>query len=306
MTDNEPFPAFNGFTYSPALGPEEGVTRRDPSPVIRVGDLHYVWYSRTESSPDGYSATVWWATSADGHTWTEQGEAVGCGPPGAFDEHAVFTPSILAAGGRYYLFYTAVPEPFTNDGGGPRGTRTAIGVATADLPGGPWSRLGSEPVLRTSDDPDHFDSHRVDDSCLIARQGRYWLYYKGRQMQRTPGQTRMGLAISDTPEGPYTRCDQNPVLDSGHEVCVWPHGPGVGCLVAPTGPQGGTLQYSDDGVHFRRCAEVDPPSAPGPRRDDAFADGAGPGIAWGLCQELRGQWPYLRRFDCDLRFPGDG
>jgi len=305
MTAVAPFPRFDGFTYSPALGPEEGVTRRDPSPVIRIGDLYYAWYSRTETSPDGYSATLWWATSPDGHAWYERGEAVGRGPAGAFDEHAVFTPTILAAGGRYYLFYTAVPEPFTNDNGGPAGTRTAIGLAVADQPAGPWTRQGTDPVLRPSDDPGAFDSHRVDDTCLIARRGQFWMYYKGRQMQRTPGQTRMGLALADVPEGPYVKHEGNPVLDSGHEVCVWPHGCGVGCLVAPTGPQGSTLQYSEDGLHFAPCAAVDPPRAPGPFRADAFVDGAGPGITWGLCQDTATSRPYLRRFDADLR-PEEG
>ena len=83
MTAVAPFPRFDGFTYSPALGPEEGVTRRDPSPVIRIGDLYYAWYSRTETSPDGYSATLWWATSPDGHAWYERGEALGRGPAAA-------------------------------------------------------------------------------------------------------------------------------------------------------------------------------------------------------------------------------
>jgi len=305
----KPFTCFSGFSYSPALGPEEGVTRRDPSPVISAGGAFHVWYSRTETSPDGYSATVWHATSADGRAWSEQGEALGRGPAGAFDEHALFTPTILVAAGRYYLFYTAVPEPFTNDGGGPGGTRTAIGLAAAESPAGPWTRLGDEPVLRPSDDADQFDSHRVDDACLVVRHDRYWLYYKGRQMQRTPAQTKMGLAIAEAPEGPYIKCDHNPVLDSGHEVCVWPHGAGLGCIVAPAGPQGGTLQYSDDGIHFRRCAEVEPPSAPGPFRADFGSHvrpgDAGPGITWGLCQRHRSAWPYLERFDCDLELRED-
>ncbi|MFH1568882.1 MAG: family 43 glycosylhydrolase [Gemmatimonadota bacterium] len=305
MAQADPFPRFRGFTYTPALPPEEGVTRRDPSPVIRVGDTWYVWYSRTTHGPDGYSATVWCATSPDGRAWTERGEALGRGPRRAFDEHAVFTPTILVAGSRYYLFYTAVPEPFTNDGGGPGGTRTAIGVALSASPEGPWSRVGAEPVLRPSDDPEAFDSHRVDDGCLVVRQGQYWLYYKGRQMGRTPGQTRMGLARADSPVGPYVRCQENPVLDSGHEVCVWPHGSGVGCLVAPNGPQASTLQFSPDGIHFRRCAAVESPRAPGPFRADAFVEGAGPGITWGLSQETRAAWPHLLRFDGDLSYAGD-
>ena len=64
------------------------------------------------------------------------------------------------------------------------------------------------------------------------------MYYKGRQMDRSWRETQMGLAISKTPTGPYVKHPANPVLDSGHEICVWPHGTGVGCLVCDIGPQG--------------------------------------------------------------------
>ena len=32
--------------------------------------------------------------------WEERGQALGRGPHGAFDEHAVFTPTVLVAEGR--------------------------------------------------------------------------------------------------------------------------------------------------------------------------------------------------------------
>jgi len=69
------------FTYSDAIPYERGVTRRDPSPVIKVGDLFYVWYSRTTDSPDGFTASVWYATSPDGRTWTERGFVSESDPP---------------------------------------------------------------------------------------------------------------------------------------------------------------------------------------------------------------------------------
>ena len=298
---SNPFPAFDGFRYSAAISFEKGVTRRDPSPVIRVDDAYYVWYSRTPHSASGYTASIWYATSVDGRRWEEQGEALPKGKKDAFDEHAVFTPTILVAAGKYFLFYTAVPEPFDNDRGGPKGTRTAVGVASADSPRGPWVRCAGHPILRPSDDPDAFDSMRVDDTCLVARNGEYWMYYKGRQMNHSPAETKMGLAIAKAPTGPYQKHKSNPVLDSGHEVCVWPHGHGVGCLVCNVGPQGNTLQYSDDGVHFRTIADTVPPKAPGPFRADGFVDGAGPGVTWGISMEHHPAWPYLVRFDGDLR-----
>jgi hypothetical protein len=299
-----PFPRFDGFTYAPAIPREEGVTRRDPIPVIRVDETFYVWYSRTTETAHGYTASVWYATSSDGLSWIERGEALPKGAEGAFDEHAVFTPTILRSGGRFYLFYTAVPEPFTNDQGGPGGTRTAIGVATSECPQGPWERFAGNPVLCPDNDPRRFDSMRVDDTCLLVRDERYWMFYKGRQANRTPGQTKMGLAVADSPTGPYEKHAANPVLDSGHEVCVWPHGAGVGCIVAPTGPQGSSLQYSPDGLHFQKVRDCQPPKAPGPHREDDFRDGPGPGVRWGISMEHDPRWPYLVRFECDLSAPG--
>ena len=57
------------------------------------------------------------------------------------------------------------------------------------------------------------------------------MYYKGQQTNRSARETKMGLAIADTPTGPYVKNSSNPVLDRGHEVCVRPHGYGAGCLV---------------------------------------------------------------------------
>ena len=297
------FPEFRGFTYSPCIPPEKGVTWRDPSPVLRWQDRYYVWYSLTRQGPDGYTASVYYATSADGHSWTERGEALSQGAKNSFEERAVFTPTILPAEGKFFLYYTAVPEPFVNDERGVEATPTAIGMAMADTPEGPWSRPSGNPLLLPDADPTQFDSLRVDDTCFLVRDGQYWMYYKGRRKGGTPAETQMGLAIADSPKGPFQRHAENPVLDSGHEVCVWPHGPGVAALVCNTGPQGNTLQYSEDGVHFQKVLTCEPPKAPGPFREDQFREGGGAGIHWGISMVADPHWPYLIRFDTNLDSP---
>lgn len=78
------------------IGLEAKVSRRDPSDVIKVGDLYYVWYSRGPIK-SGYNATVWYATSSNGNDWIERGQAIAKGDPGAWDEASVFTPNILVA-----------------------------------------------------------------------------------------------------------------------------------------------------------------------------------------------------------------
>jgi len=294
--DNE---FYTTFTYAPILGGyEAGITRRDPSPVIKVGELYYVWYSKATVDASGYYADVWHATSPDGMEWTEQDEAIGKGNNGDWDENGVFTPTILIAEGRYYLFYTAVTKPFKQEH---PPTPTAIGIAIADSPDGPWTKYDGNPVLKTGK-PGEWDSCRVDDSCLIVRGGKYCLYYKGRQLGLSPAETKMGLAIADRPTGHYIKYPSNPVFASGHEVCVWPHRKGVAALISPTGSEGSTVQYSPNGIHFTRKSKVNPPSAPGPYRSDGFADVShGTGITWGICQNTREKRPFLMRFDCDLR-----
>ncbi len=286
------------FQYRDALSYEEGVSRRDPSPVLLIDGTFHVWYSRSTADYSGYAASVWHATSPDGIAWTEVGEAIPKGPNGAFDEHGVFTPTTLVAEGKYWLYYTAVPEPFTNDNAGPNATPTAIGVAWATDPNGPWTKFEGNPVLRPGA-VGNFDSHRVDDACLIVRGGKYWMYYKGREKGLTPGQTKMGLAIADRPTGPFVKHAGNPVVGSGHEVCVFPDGGGVTAIMAPVGPEGATVQHAPDGIHFTKQANATPPSAPGPYREDHYRnDDPGKKIAWGLNQQGRKGWVYLERFDC--------
>lgn len=288
--------------YSPAigLGPEKGVMRRDPSDIIKVGGLFYLWYTKS-AVHHGYDATVWYATSPDGYTWTEKGEALPRGAQGAWDAQSVFTPNILCAQGKYYLFYTGVPKPFFNNGN--RVTKTAMGIAVSDFPDGPWKKLPTNPALVCSNDPAHFDSLRVDDACLIAREDKYWFYFKGRQWDNTPANSMMGVAIADHPEGPYIKHAGNPIIKGGHEVLVWPYKKGVVALLN-IGPRGirRTLQYAPDGLTFLKARDLEKvPNAPGAYRPEAFTDsGKGDMIEWGIhIGHTKGYLPFLERFDCE-------
>jgi len=293
-------------SYSPAkgLGPEPGVMRRDPSDIIKVKHLYYVWYTKGKVA-DGYDATVWYATSTDGHEWTEKGEAVARGPEASWDAQSVFTPNILVANGKYWLFFTAVPKPFTNAGN--KVTKSAIGIAVSDSPDGPWNKLKTNPILKTSDNPAAFDSMRVDDACLLVRNGKYWLYYKGRQWDNTPANTKMGVAIAEKPSGPYEKHAGNPIIDGGHEVLAWPLGEGVAALIN-IGPRGigRTIQYAPDGLAFSKMQElVQIPRAAGAYRPEAFTDSVkGMMPQWGIQIGIqKGFLPFLERFDFDWGRP---
>ncbi|MPR33033.1 family 43 glycosylhydrolase [Salmonirosea aquatica] len=261
------------FTYSTALGPETGITRRDPSDVIKVGGLYYLWYTKVlesqEGYPSGYPGVIAYATSPDGENWQEEGVCLETGQGKSWDSHGVFTPNILVADGKYYLFYTAVPEPF--DVPYTKGiTPTAIGVAVADRPEGPWKKFKKNPILKPeASEPDYFDSFRVDDASLIVRDGKYWLYYKGRSQNKSTGDTKMGLAIADKPTGPYKKQKQYGALHAGHEVLVWPLNGGVASMATASGPK--AIYFAADGVHFEMQDKAENcPSAPGMYRSDNF------------------------------------
>lgn len=291
------------ITYADAagLGAERGVMRRDPSDLIRVGDRYFVWYSRGRFS-HGYDASIWYATSADGRRWQERGEALPRGPAGSWEEQSVFTPNILVAEGRYWLFYTAVPKPFVATGSNL--TRTAIGVASADSPDGPWTRCADNPILRPSGNERNFDGVRVDDACLVVKDGKYLLYFKGRQSFRTtPHETRMGLAVADRPQGPYIRVQPDPVIGGGHEVVVWRQGKGVAALISNHGSDDlkNRVFYAEDGLHFTATHRVvNTPGGAGCFRPEAFTDsGKGLPVEWGLhIRQRKGDLPFLERFDC--------
>ena len=283
------------------IGEEKGVMRRDPSDVIKINDLYYVWYSKGTIAP-GYDATVWYATSPDGVDWTEKGMALAKGEPGTWEGASVFTPNILVAERRYWLFYTGRSKTF-GKGFKPD---SKIGIAVSDSPDGPWERLTTNPALQNSQVREHFDSHLIDDACLIVRDGRYWFYYKGRQLGKSPSQTKMGLAIADKPEGPYVRHETNPVIPGNHEVVVWPQGDGVAAMIGPRAPKNikHAVLYSVDGLSFRKTHNViNHPWAAGTYRPEAFTDSSlGQLVSWGIEMAVtkgKGNLPFLRRFDIE-------
>ena len=288
------------------IGAEPGVMRRDPSDIIKVGDLYYVWYSKGTISP-GYDATIWYATSTDGHTWTEKGESLAKGEPGSWEGASVFTPNILVAEDRYWLFYTGTSKEFKKK---PFNPDSKIGIAVSDSPDGPWERLDTNPALANSDKKGDFDSHLVDDACLIVRDGKYWFYYKGRQLGKSPGQTQMGLAVADHPQGPYVRHEDSPVIPGNHEVLVWAQGEGVAAMIGTTGPKSITnsIMYAEDGVNFSRTADVAKgPWAGGAYRPEAFTQsGTGAIPKWGVeigrgkGKKTKGsKLPFIQRFDVE-------
>ena len=304
---------FQNITFSykkiTGIGYEKGCTRRDPSDVIKVGKTCFVYYTKVYGRAPGYWGTIWCASSNDdGYTWQEHSEVLGIGKKGAFDSQATFTPNILFADGKYYLYYTGVkPTPGNEKGEFENNATTditAIGVAVSDSPLGPFHRISDEPILKVSPEPDKFDSYRVDDAVLLFRNGLYWIYYKGRSRVYAingPANTQMGAAFSKYPEGPFTKMDK-PLLPESHEVMLWQEGPGVGALASLSN----TFEYAPDGIDFlsnKLAVKVkNRPLAPGVFRHDLTnLTIKGEGLHWGISMIQNGDECYLIRYKANSK-----
>lgn len=330
---------YTTFKYSriTGIGKQAGITRRDPTSVLRINGTYFVWYTRRETANDRDIrnkpperrqtwdtpvfdwdlAEIWYATSEDGFHWQERGVAVRRGPRDAYDGRSVFTPDVLMTRQGFYLYYQAVDYPYCTR------TRNSIGMSFASSPHGPWQRLES-PVLRPGaagewlgdDDTDDvirygdWDSHKVHDPFILARDGRYWLYYKGQPMGWTTRYSRgigWGVAVANQPEGPFVKSPLNPITNSGHETCLFPYGEGLLAICGHDGPEKDTIQYAADGLNFEVVAHVTlPPPAGGPFAPDSYSHSRdGSGITWGLAhiatEEMKTGNSYIIRFDCNLR-----
>lgn len=324
---------FCGFSYTEAkgLGYEEGVHRRDPSSVIYVDGLYYVWYTKSTGPYFGHNAgrdtrskvfpwdfsDLWYATSPDGVHWTEQGCAVHRGKPGEYDDRTVCTPDVLAHDGKYYLVYQALTEPKEGYGG----SEENVGMSVADNPNGPWRKTGKTILEKMAggfwfgegeESYNSGDFHgTTHDPMLLFYKNKFYLYYKcggtGMYDLKFCGKdTRWGVAIADHIEGPYTHSEFNPVTNSGHETMLWNYDGGIAALLNRDGPEKDTIQYAKDGINFELMAKVqDTPQAGGAFRSAYTDESPLEGIRWGLCHtdERNSQWNYILRFDLDLRHP---
>lgn len=283
--DNSWFIEYKTMPLKGDLAYEKGVVRRDPSAMIMEDGLYYVWYSRSTGPTDGFAGDIendkvfpwdrcdiWYATSPDGITWKEEGPAVLRGKKGEYDDRSVFTTEIMKWDGKYYLCYQAVKSPYDVR------VKNTVGMAWADNIRGPWTKT-KEPVLCASDTGEwlgeeqnrhkvvkqgDFDSHKVHDPCIIPFKGKFYLYYKGERMgeRMTWGgrEIKHGVAIADSPLGPYVKSEYNPISNSGHEICVWPYRGGIAALITTDGAEKNTMQWSPDGVNFEIMSYI--PGAP--------------------------------------------
>ncbi len=332
MFDNYPTPRvqdnefYTMFKYTKLEGfeyPDNGlVTRRDPSRPIYANGKYYMWYTKRDTkyppigagraaeatdeipSTDWDLCDIWYATSEDGFTWDEQGVAVARPPKPEFGWRSLATPDILEWEGRYYLYFQIFNEP-----SGLRGDWCPISMAHADSPDGPWTYTQEQVIPFGAEG--EWDKDQTQDPHPVVYKGKIYLYYKAAFNKwpdvRDKYAVAHGLAIADSPYGPFVKNDLNPVMNTGHETTYFPYKEGIATIAIRDGNERETIQYAPDGVNFEvQCVVSLAPTAAGLFSPDAFTDSNdGRGGTWGVSHFTTvGKGPHkhseITRFDCDL------
>jgi len=281
---------------------EPGIKRRDPSDVIYHNGNYYVWYSKVHEGdvgyPGGWSARVWYASSPDGHNWTEKGIAIDIGTKDDWDGYGVYTPNILVYEDKFYLAYTAIKPPFIFEYSMP-----SIGMAIAYSPDGPWEKLENNPIIPPGEGPTAPDGFLADDASFVIHEGKVLLYYKGCPYKKDSdgkkireGNTFLMVASATNPEGPYAKY---PIpLHRGHESLVWKDENGFGSFNMYWWREQPKYFRSKDGFNFIAICPL-----PGFNGNDFMIRAAGVFRAnfnenrpcWGICMSGQG----LARFEIE-------
>jgi beta-fructofuranosidase len=125
--------------------------------LARDGADHHLFFlqaPRELGDPDlrHRHATIGHAASTDLVAWDVLPDALAPGPPGAWDDHATWTGSVLRHGGRWNMLYTGTRRE-------ERGLVQRIGLATSDDLVH-WRKHGANPVLET--DPRWYELLNLD------------------------------------------------------------------------------------------------------------------------------------------------
>lgn len=322
--DNELFSAFKytelkGFDYNNGDGT---VSRRDPSKIIKENGKYYIWYTKRVSKdvPVGYSnahlstdvipstdwdlSDIWYATSKDGINWEEQGIAIARPKKPALGWRSLATTDILKWEGKYYQYFQAY-----NEASGTKGDHCPVVAAYADSPDGPWIIVDKEII--PNGEAGTWDQYSIHDPYPLVYDGKIYIYYKAAYGDRPKYLVGAGVAIADSPLGPFKKHPLNPLFNSGHETALFPFKEGIAALVLRDGNENSTIQYAPDGINFDIAAVCSlMPFAAGAYIPDAFnSNGNGRGITWGVSHFIGRQgenigktrkYSFLARFDCDL------
>ncbi|PTA43831.1 family 43 glycosylhydrolase [Micromonospora sp. RP3T] len=188
-----------GAVPAPAAGPDRyrnpvsaGFADTFADPVVVRGD-DGVWYAFGTSDPlregEGRAHRVPIARSTDLVDWSYVGDAFSADqrPAYAAPGSAFWAPDVRRIGGRWVMYLTVTDTTVSDDT-----FDTAVGVATAPSPAGPWTFVDT-PVVAPRPGAGGGYLWTIDPSQLTGADGRSYLYY---------GSYYGGISVTElTPDG---------------------------------------------------------------------------------------------------------
>ena len=135
-------------------------------PEAAVFDGKY-WIFATYSAPYDEQTFMDCFSSPDLATWTKHSRIIDTGAI-KWARRAMWAPSIVEKGGKYYLFFGANDIQNDKEVGG-------IGVAVADRPEGPYKDYLGKPLV----DKFHNGAQPIDQFVFTDKDGQHYLIYGG-------------------------------------------------------------------------------------------------------------------------------
>jgi arabinan endo-1,5-alpha-L-arabinosidase len=110
------------------------VLNRDfPDPTVRLASDGWYYAYGTEGDPGGVHVNIQSARSRDLVHWTYLGDALPHLPAWGDEANVSWAPDVVERAGRYFLYYSIVPNDLLNDFG------LCLAVATSSSPAGPFT-----------------------------------------------------------------------------------------------------------------------------------------------------------------------
>jgi predicted GH43/DUF377 family glycosyl hydrolase len=171
----------------------------ETSLIVKRGDQYLLYYSgyQTDGLPViGFPASLGLATSTDGVTFTRvQDEPILSPTEGALDNDAIYGPTIVEYNSQLVMIYAG--HCYNNCPTGEDSEVTLLAATSTD--GITWTKQ-SDPVLARIDGLNWMEDGIADPDLVLGPDGRYYLFFTGvREDDRA-----IGLAVSDSPFGPWT------------------------------------------------------------------------------------------------------
>jgi hypothetical protein len=177
-----------------------------------------------------------------------------------WDADTVHNPTLHKVGSRYALFYIGNNLSAAEKNNAHHASTQRIGLAMADSPEGPWTRVSDKaPLLDISPNRSDWDSYLTTNPAFLQHpDGRFLLYYKAWD-RHNDNLRKMGLATADQIEGPYERFNGNPVVDFSkqnaevEDAYVWFENNRFHMLMRDMGvidPRVGLYLSSPDGIRW--------------------------------------------------------